>query len=209
MLWDYFMRGAVMGFYIAVPIGAISILYIKRTLQNGKSSGIASSLGVTTAETIYAAAAIYGLSFISDFLMKWHLPLQIAGGLFLLFVGIKSVFSEPPHNVHLNKTNSLVVDYLSMVFLTLLNPLGIVGFIAVFAGIGAQNFSGDSLENFVMLCGFSLASFSYCMFLISVSLFVRSKFDTKDRELMKILNKISGLVLILFTISILIFSFSK
>ena len=60
----HFVKGLMMGFYIALPFGVISIIYLKRTLKNGLASGIASALGVTTGETFYGAVVIFGLYFI-------------------------------------------------------------------------------------------------------------------------------------------------
>ena len=57
----HFVKGLMMGFYIALPFGVISIIYLKRTLKNGLASGIASALGVTTGETFYGAVVIFGL----------------------------------------------------------------------------------------------------------------------------------------------------
>jgi len=48
----HFFKGVMMGFYIAIPFGVVSVIYLKRTLKNGLASGIASALGVATGEAI-------------------------------------------------------------------------------------------------------------------------------------------------------------
>ena len=194
-----------MGFYVAAPLGAISILYIRRTLQRGKMSGFFSALGVNTSETIYASAAIYGLSFISDFLLTWKDQLKICCALFLLFIGIKSFFINPDKKPKLGKKQSLAADYFSMLFLSFLNPIAIVGFVVIFATFDAGSFK-NNYEAAAMLAGFATASFSYCLCLIGIASFLGEKFKTDDRELIKILNQMSGIVIILFTIAIFTFS---
>ena len=197
----------VLGFYIAAPLGAISIIYIKRTLKNGKLSGIFSALGVTTAETFYASAAIYGLSFVSNFLITWKNQLKLFGCLFLLYIGIKSFFIEPIRKTEPSKRRTLLNDYLSMLFLSIFNPIAIVGFVAIFASFGAGTIN-NFFQAFKMLLGFASASFLYCLFLILIAAALRSRFQIKDENLIEILNKTSGAIIIIFTIAIYFFSFS-
>ncbi len=204
----HFIKGLMMGFYIAVPFGVVSIIYLKRTLKNGVASGIFSALGVTTGETFYGAVVIFGLYFISDFLLKWEDEMKLCGAFFLLSVGVKSFFSSPKINIKIAKTTGLVADYFSMLVLSILNPIAIVGFVTIFASFGARSLQtyGDSM---IMLFGFAVASFSYCMTLIAVALLIKNKFNTRDAQLLYILNQISGVVIIIFTILIFSFSFLK
>ncbi len=205
---NYFIKGAVLGFYIAAPFGVISVLYIRRTLKNGALSGIISALGVTTAETFYASAAIYGLSFISNFLLAWKDEMKLCGAFFLLTIGVKSFFSNPKTKIKLAKKQSLFADYSSMFFLSILNPIAIVGFVAIFGSFGAGNFQ-SGWQALVMLLGFAAASFLYCLVLITIATILRVKFNTKDAEMVEVLNHMSGVIIILFTIAIFTFSFLK
>lgn len=199
-----------LAFYIVVPIGAISVYYIKRTLQNGIASGIVSSLGVTTAEGIYAAAAIYGISFISDFLLTWKIWLQLCGTVFLVWLGTKTFFAPPPlAKLKLEKRNNLFADYLSMFFLTLVNPLTLIGFIAIFTTFGAHEYGSDFYNSFFMLLGFIFMSFSYCMILVTFTNSIKEKFIANDQELLRMLNQFSGLVIIVFTLVSFAFALVK
>lgn len=205
MFLDFFLKGVLLSVYVVVPIGAISILYIKRTLQNGFSSGIASALGVTTVEGFYAAAAIYGLTFISDFLITWKVWLQSFGTVFLVLIGLRILLSKERKNIKVAKKKNLLQDYVSMLVLTSVNPLTIIGFIAIFTSFGAgidQNFN----HSLAMLLGFISSSFFYCMFLIAITSLLKSRFFANDGELIQMISQISGLVIILFTISAYIIS---
>ncbi len=202
-MFEYFIKGVVLGFYIAAPIGVISILYIRRSLQKGKLSGIVSAAGVTTAETFYAIVAIYGLSFISDFLIQWKFWLQLCGGIFMLVIGIKSIANPTKSMVKVNNKYDLVFDYFSIAFLSLLNPLAIIGFIVVFASIGAGDFNLEAYQSLTMVLGFACASFCYCLALILIASLVRKRFKTNDADLIKMLNQMSGVIIVLFTIAIL------
>ncbi|OFW81401.1 MAG: hypothetical protein A2887_03770 [Alphaproteobacteria bacterium RIFCSPLOWO2_01_FULL_40_26] len=199
MIFSCFLKGIYLAFYIVVPIGAISVLYIRRTLRKGLLSGIVSSFAVTTAEGFYAYGAIYGISLISDFLLQYRIILQTCGTVFLVIIGIKTFMAKPLKKVDIGKKN-LAYDYFSMLFLTLANPMTIIGFVAVFAGFGAHNYGYDPLCSFFMLFGFIFLSISYCMFLVFFSNYLKSKFGVKDYDLFKMLNQVSGLVIIVFTL---------
>ena len=47
---DFLLRGLIIGFSIAAPVGPIGILCIRRTLSVGRISGLVSGLGAATAE---------------------------------------------------------------------------------------------------------------------------------------------------------------
>ncbi len=205
MFLQTFLKGASLAFYIVVPIGALSILYIKRTLQKGLLSGFFSSLGVTTGECIYAIAAIYGVSFVSDFLLQWKIYLQFFGVLLMMYIGIKAIRS-PAHYKEIDRksfSESLTADYFSMLILTFFNPLTIFGFLAVFASFGAHDFQSNFSNQFSMLLGFFSMSFFYCMLLIFIANKMKRKLNSDvsgDVELIRFLNKTSGVVIIIFTL---------
>jgi threonine/homoserine/homoserine lactone efflux protein len=203
---DHFIQGMMMGFYVAAPVGAVSIIYIKRSLNNGFSSGFVSALGVATAETIYAAIVIFDLSLFADFLLKWEKEMRLCGAFFLLFLGAKSLFVNPIKKVTISTRKSLIYDYFTILLLGLFNPIAIFGFIAIFASFAAQSLQ-DFYSSIFMLLGFSLASLTFCLFLIFSAFFLKNRFLTTDMRLIYILNQGSGILIILFAMAIFTFSF--
>jgi len=77
-------RGFVLGFTIAAAVGPISLLVIRRTLAEGRVVGLASGLGVATADGTYGAIAAFGLTAVTDLLIDWRRALGLIGGAFLL-----------------------------------------------------------------------------------------------------------------------------
>src|SRR5688572_32852585 len=69
-------RGLVLGFTIAAAVGPISLLCIRRTLAEGRVVGLASGLGVATADATYGAIAAFGLTAITDLLVDWRRVLR-------------------------------------------------------------------------------------------------------------------------------------
>jgi threonine/homoserine/homoserine lactone efflux protein len=88
----YFLEGLMLGFAIAVPVGPIGVLCIRRTLNYGRLSGIYSGLGAASADMFYGLIAFLGINLLSDFLIAWQYWLRIGGGIFLIFWGIRIFF---------------------------------------------------------------------------------------------------------------------
>ena len=79
----FFLKGLILGFSIAAPVGPIGILCIRRTLQYGRFSGFFSGLGAATADAIYAVIAAFGLTFVSNFLTAGQFWFRLLGGIFI------------------------------------------------------------------------------------------------------------------------------
>jgi threonine/homoserine/homoserine lactone efflux protein len=69
MYMDLFFEGIIIGFAIAAPVGPIGVLCIRRTLAEGRASGLVSGLGAATADAIYASVAALGLAFVTNLLV--------------------------------------------------------------------------------------------------------------------------------------------
>ena len=134
---NLFTKGFVLGFSIAAPVGPIGLLCIRRTLSEGRVAGFVSGMGAATADAFYGCVAAFGLTAISTFLLNYQVPIRIAGGCFLLYLGAKIFFSRAAERpASLNLSASLGRAFASTAFLTLTNPATILSFIAVFAGLG-------------------------------------------------------------------------
>src|SRR5690348_14026684 len=92
---SFLYRGLLIGFSIATPVGPIGILCIRRTLVDGRATGFVSGLGAAVADAFYGAVAAFGLTAISDVLVRQEMWLRLLGGLFLVYLGVKT-FVAPP-----------------------------------------------------------------------------------------------------------------
>ena len=149
-------QGIVLGFSIAAPVGPIGVLCIRRTLQNGFKSGLASGLGAASADAVYGAIAAAGLTLAADFLAKQQVWLGILGGAFLLFLGVRTFSSPPPEaDGQVSKTNKLGGDYLSTFLLTLSNPITILSFAALYGGLSTGSGAGFKAGAFALVLAYS------------------------------------------------------
>jgi len=196
----------VIGFSIAAPVGPIGIICIRRTLAVGRRSGLISGLGAATADALYGAIAAFGMAFIATFLINQSTWLRLGGGIFLIFLGMRILFSAPEEivdaNPGLQNHRNLISDYLSIFFLTISNPLTILSFAAVFAGFGATFFeSRDYPSATLMVLGIFLGSSSWWFFLTYITSLFRNRINTAT---MRWINRIAGAIIIVFGIMAII-----
>ncbi|HEX5679515.1 MAG TPA: LysE family transporter, partial [Desulfobacterales bacterium] len=132
-----FLRGLVIGFSIAAPVGPIGILCIRRTLAEGRASGFLSGLGAATADALYGCVAGFGLTVVSAFLVDQRAWIQLVGGVFLLALGVRTLRSKPAERAaQAAAGRGLAGSYLSTLLLTLTNPMTIISFAGIFAALG-------------------------------------------------------------------------
>jgi threonine/homoserine/homoserine lactone efflux protein len=197
MAIDFLIKGLVIGFSIAAPVGPIGVLCIRRTLAEGRACGIVSGLGAACADAVYGCIAGFGLTFIANFLISQELWLSLIGGLFLCWLGLMTVFSKPAQVAAQprHKKIGLIHAWASTFFLTLTNPMTILSFTAIFAGLGLASQSASYASAAILVLGVFLGSAIWWLMLSGgVSLF-RERF-TLHRMLW--INRVSGMILFAF-----------
>jgi threonine/homoserine/homoserine lactone efflux protein len=196
----FFFKGLLIGFSIAAPVGPIGVLCIRRTISDGRLVGFLSGLGAATADAFYGAIAAFGLTAISILLIKYHFWIQTIGGIFLLYLGIKTLTLKPtPENVEVKKSH--IGFFSSTFFLTITNPMTILSFIAVFAGLGLANAKYNFTASALTVLGVFLGSALWWFILSGGINLLKNKFNTNG---LRIVNILAGLIIIGFAIFALI-----
>ena len=95
MEFTFFLKGIAIGFAMAVPVGPIGIMCIRKTLTEGRLRALIIGLGAATADLFYGCVAAFGLTFISDTLDSQRIWIRLVGGALLLFLGIKTFRAIP------------------------------------------------------------------------------------------------------------------
>ena len=190
-----FIKGWMIGIAIAVPVGPIGILCIRWTLAEGRMIGFLSGLGAATADALYGAVAGLGLTFLSDFLIAHRIWLHLIGSGFLCLLGIRTLLSKVSEPGQCAEENSCFHAYLSTFFLTLTNPMTLLFFLAVFAGIGVGTAKHHYLAAGFLVSGVFIGSAMWWLFLMVFTGMLRGLFNVNR---LKWLNRISGLIIIAF-----------
>jgi threonine/homoserine/homoserine lactone efflux protein len=197
---DIFLRGLLIGFSIAAPVGPIGVLCIRRTLANGRLTGFLSGMGAASADMFYGAVAAFGLTAVQDLLLGQSDWLRLIGGIFLIYLGLKTFLSKPADHATNVTRGGLFGAYLSTFILTITNPLTILSFLAIFAGLRVGTTDGDYLSAGVLVFGVFLGSASWWFTLSFLVGLFRDRFDTTWKTW---INRIAGMIVFVFGVIIL------
>lgn len=201
MRFDFLLKGLILGFSIAAPVGPIGVLCIRKTLQYGRFSGLFSGLGAAVADSIYAVIAAFGLTIISDFLLAGQFWLRLIGGAFLLYLGWKTFIAKPAAEEKNVPHTTLLNDFISTFFLTITNPMTILSFLAVFAGLGLSSVHGDYLQAGGLVLGVFLGSAVWWLLLSEGVTLFRKKVSKK---VMTWINRVAGIIIFGFGVGSLV-----
>lgn len=198
---NFFVKGIILGFSIAAPVGPIGVLCIRKTLQFGRLSGLFSGLGAATADTVYGVVAAFGLTLISSFLLAGQFWLQLLGGVFLIYLGLKTFFSKATETSNHISHKTLFEDFISTFFLTITNPMTIFSYLAVFAGLGLSDTTGNYTNACMLVFGVFLGSALWWLILSEGITLFRKKISQKA---MIWINRLAGMIIIAFGITALL-----
>jgi threonine/homoserine/homoserine lactone efflux protein len=187
-------RSLVIGFTIAATVGPITLLVVRRTIEHGRVYGLASGLGVAAADATYGGIAAFGLTAVTSLLVSGRVLLGIVGGLVIIVIGVRIMRSKPPGAARDVERPGLLGAFASIYALTMTNPLTILIFAAVFAGLGFA--SGSSYADAVLITlGVGLGSVLWWLALTAGVAWSRERVST--RALLWV-NRLSGAALVVF-----------
>jgi threonine/homoserine/homoserine lactone efflux protein len=193
------LRGGLIGLSVAAPVGPIGVLCIRRTLAEGRAYGLVSGLGAATADAVYGCIAAFGLTFIAAALVSHQAWLRLIGGLFLCYLGVKTLLARPAQQAAPSDGGGLWGAYASTFFLTLTNPVTILAFAAIFAGFGLASGGYDSAG--LLVLGVFLGSACWWLLLSSVVSLFRTRFSPSG---LRWVNRISGTIIVGFGVVALV-----
>jgi len=207
LLLIFLLKGIVVGIIIAVPVGPVGVMCVRRTIFEGKLAGFVSGLGAATADAIFGFIAAFGLTFISDLLIGYHQWLRIAGGCYLLYIGGSAVLKAPELKAGSDQdVESLFRDYLSTFALTLTNPITLLAFLGIFSAIGF----GDEKATFdraaILVLGVWLGSL---LWWLALSFGLGSLLRSFEARHLKWINRGSGSILFLSGAALLVVPLTK
>ncbi len=193
----FLLQGGIIGLSIAAPVGPIGVLCIRRTLAEGRLAGLVSGLGAATADAFYGSVAGFGLTAISGVLVSQQTWLRLVGGLFLCYLGVKTLLARPAQQAAAVGGRGLLQTYASTLFLTLTNPMTILSFAAIFAGLGLGGTRGDYASAAMLVLGVFLGSAAWWLLLSGGVGALRAKFPATG---LLWVNRVSGAIILGFAI---------
>lgn len=200
MLFTILLKGIVIGFSLAAPIGPVGMMCIRRTLTHGHLRGFVSGLGAATADSVYAIVAAFGITLISNFIVTHEYSIRLIGSILLILLGIRTLLVHPVEKAAQNGLNGHASAYVTMFLLTFTNPMTLFAFAIVFAGMGAGSAVGDTLRASFLVAGVFLGSALWFVFITTAVHVYKDKFKLWG---LKVINIIAGSFILVCGIVIL------
>ncbi len=199
MLWGIFLKGLIMGLAVAAPVGPIGVLCIRRSLSDGRAAGLATGFGAATADATYGLLVAVGFA-ATGVLDSYAGAMAIGGGALLVWLGLASVrgflrSAGGDAAIGAARTHGTIFkSWVTTFLLTMANPLTILTFVGMIAGLGAAAGSAP-MAPYWLVAGVFLGSALWWLFLVQLALSIRSRMTP---GLTRWFDLISGAVLVLW-----------
>lgn len=205
MLDNYLLKGLVIGVVFGVPAGVVGILSIQRVLTQGAFAGFLTGIGSSAADIFYACVGVFGLTFISDILLKHQSTICMVGCLMVVAIGVRTIKKKESHSFASGAGNNkeehpghIFSYFLSSFVIAITNPATILSFMVVFSmfRIGGNESVGENVQ---LICGIFAGT---CIWWLAIAVIVSLYRKKVTDDFYFILNRIFGVLMILFGIVI-------
>lgn len=129
-------RGLATGALISAPMGPIGMLIIQRTLSKGRWPGMFTGVGAALSDLIYCLLAGLGLSFVTEFIEKQQIWLQLGGAVVLAIFAVYLFRKNPTRmlkSVNAGQSTTYWADFATGFLFTFSNPLILFFIVGLFA----------------------------------------------------------------------------
>lgn len=193
---EVFAKGIAVGFAIAVPVGPIGLLCIRRSMAQGRWAGLATGLGAAAADGTYGLLVAAGVA-ATGVLVTYTSEMQLFGGILIALIGLLTARSFlRPRPVAANlQAATLVRAFGSTYVLTLSNPMTIIAFTGMIAGIGATTAGASQAAPFWLVLGVFLGSALWWLILVQLALWARKRMTG---DWLRWLDLIAGAALVIW-----------
>ncbi len=192
------LKGFVIGFAVAAPIGPVGLLCIRRSIADGRLVGFITGLGAAVADATMAVIAAFGVKSIIDFLLGHRTIFEFAGGVILVFMGIAAMRVRPPAKaagpIH---APNFTRAFFSTIALTFANPVTIFSLLGIFTAFGVSLRTEGWVEPSWLVAGVFLGSTAWWLVLSFFADWFGRKLNSK---LLRTINIATGVLLLLFGI---------
>lgn len=139
---DYLVRGVLIGMMFGLPVGAVGALTVQRTWNLGVKAGLLTGLGSSIADCCYACVGAFGLTLISDFLLRWQDIITALGGALILAMGLKAVIRPQKEPSALQNGSDKSKLFFTSFLIGITNPAAILTFLFAFSYFGISKITG-------------------------------------------------------------------
>lgn len=200
-MWVDVLKGLLVGFCAAVPLGPIAILVVQKTLNKGRVAGFITGMGGCVVDTIYALVAIFALAMVQQFVADHRELILLIGGVVLMILGLSMSLSNPIKRLRSGRASSYSVkDFLQSMLMGFTNPGAVFVILTLFAFFGIAE---DSPHNWsvapIVLAVSAGEAFYWFLFTGMLNRF-RDRF--RLRAIIWV-NRVTGAIVILIGVALL------
>lgn len=190
------ITGILLGLSTLIFIGPVFFYLLKSTIEHGYKAGIAVTIGIIVGDMIYVLIALKGLGKLlqDENTLKW---LTLAGGLFLLSIGINYLFFSLKNHEIVTKINatSFWIFGLNGFLINFINPF-VFGVWILFLSINQSKFDSETAVLTSLTCTLVIIFLTDC---IKVFFAHKLRRFTNPKSL-KIIYKVFGIIMIAFSL---------
>ena len=190
----YFLKGILIGLLFGLPVGAVGAMTVECTWNKGMKAGLFTGLGSSIADCLYASVGVFGLTLISDFLLKYQVMINIHGGCLVLFMGIRLLMKKDGAVPKRNEAIGVMKMFLSSFTVGITNPAAILTFLFAFSYFGIFGNAG-AVQGALLVCGVFAGTYFLCGTLTAVTSLIKKKTAAFSFRYM---NRIFGCLLCIF-----------
>lgn len=193
---SYLFRGILIGLLFGLPVGAIGMMTVQRTWNFGFKAGLLTGLGSSVADCFYAVVGVFGLTLISDFLLRYQELINALGGGFLLFMGIRLIFKKSETIITQTKVINGAKMFFSSFAIGITNPAAILTFLFAFSYFDIADIA-RAMDGILLVCGVFIGTYCWWGSLSALTCAIKNKAGNRSFQYM---NKVFGGILSAFGI---------
>jgi threonine/homoserine/homoserine lactone efflux protein len=193
-----FVEGALAGYGIAIPVGAVAVLIVNTAIACGFFTGAAAGAGAATADFVYALLASVAGAALAAALEPYADALRLGSGLVLVGLaafGLLGARRGRDRGDRAAGACAPLSTYVRFVGITLINPLTVVYFTAFILGRGSAGIGASALAGAAFVVGAGLASLSWQTLLAALGGLAGRHLTLRFRTLATILGNLIVLAL--------------
>jgi threonine/homoserine/homoserine lactone efflux protein len=196
-----FAQGFGVGVMVAAAVGPITLLCLRRALIDGFAAGLASGLGVAAADALFGAIAAFGLTFAAGALEGSSRWLGLVAGMVLIGLGFALYRAPARESRAAISAAGLAGAFATTLVLTLANPMTILSFAAIFAGLELAGTQAGYAGATVLVAGVFAGSIAWWLALIGAVGLIRERITP---ALLAGVNRVTGVIVVLFGLAVLL-----
>lgn len=202
---EYLFKGILIGLIFGIPAGAVGALTVQRAISGGFRAGIFTGMGSSAADVFYASVGAFGITFVSDFIMKNQTVIYIVGGLFIAAMGAAMLLKSPKTAKENAEIKKIPAMFFSSLAVGITNPSAVLSFVFAFSVFDISGGLNASNGVFLVL-GVFIGTMLWWTALSGITVIFRNKLYSGG---MKKLNIIFGIILTIFAVSVIIKAFTN